>query len=269
MTLCVLLARSADRARGVILASATLLAGFQLLVVRVAAAQYEAQSFDLIMRIAPSFLQRQLGSSMPLLLSFPGLVTFGYFHPVIVLTLASLAAFLGSELAGDVEARHVDLLLARPVARHALVTRSLALVVIVPVLLVTAMMAATWGALAVLAPAGVTWPPAATVGALGVHLTALAWCFGATALALASFARRRSGAHAPTVMAAVSLYLLDLLAGAWPAIRPAAVLSPFHYYQGTAVLAGSANLARDLITLVAIALGLIVIAYSQFNRRDV
>jgi ABC-2 type transport system permease protein len=264
-----LLRRSLSRVRGVTLGVAALLVGFQLLVVVVASEQEDAQSFELMMRLAPSFLQRQLGPAMPLLMSFQGFVTFGYFHPVVVLTVALVAALIASELAGDVEAGYVDLLLSRPMARHWLVTRSLLLTAVLPGALAVVMMATTWIALAAFAPSGARWPSAITVASLAARLVGIAWCFGALALALGGFVRRRAGALAPTAITAVSLYLIELLAGAWRPIRRAGSLSPFHYYQGTAVLTGSADLVADLTTLLAMTLPLVALAYWQFSRRDV
>jgi ABC-2 type transport system permease protein len=269
MTLGTLVGRSLARTRGLLLGIIALLMAFQVLVVVVASEQHEAQSFDFLMRLAPAFIQRQMGPTMSLLLSFQGLVTFGYFHPVVVLTIALVAALVASELAGDVEAGLVDLLLSRPVERSWLVTRSLVMLAIVPALLVASMMAATWGALAAFAPSTAVWPTVTTMAACGIRLVAVAWCIGAAGLALAAFARRRAGGFAPAAVAAVSLYLLDLLAGAWRPIQPAGLVSPFHYYQGAAVLAGSATTARDLGILLSMTIPLVMLAYWQFGRRDV
>ena len=191
----------------------------QVLVVLVASSQEQSQSFDLIQRLTPGFVQRQFGATLPAFLSFGGLVSFGYFHPVVVLMLALAAAFIATELAADVEGGQADLLLSRPLARHWLVTRSLVLALAAPVAVVTLMTLSSRLALAAFAPDGARWPDAMTVGAMAGHLVAVAWCFGAAGLAAASIARRRLSAMGPVAILAVSAYLLEVLAGAWAPIR--------------------------------------------------
>lgn len=269
MFIVALVQRSVARVVGLLAGVALLLAGLQVLLVIVAASQEESQSFDLISKLAPAFVQRQFGATLPAFLSFGGLVTFGYFHPVVVLTVALSAAFVATELAADVEGGHVDLLLARPVARHWLVTRSLALVLGMPVLFVGVMMVASRLALGALAPDGARRPSFQAMGLMAAHLVAIAWCIGTLGLAIAAFVSRRTSAMGPAAIVAVSLYLLDVLAGAWAPIARVAIVSPFHYYQGASVLAGTADSARDFRVLAMMSAFATVVAYWRFSRRDV
>jgi ABC-2 type transport system permease protein len=268
MFLLALMRRSLARVAGILAGLMALLVGLQVLVVLVAASQERAQSFDLIAQLAPSFVQRQFGSMFPALLSFGGLVTFGYFHPVVLLTVALFAAFIGTELAADVEGGHVDLLLSRPLARHWLVTRSTLLVLAVPVVLVVLMMASTRLALGAFAPEAARWPSFRAIGAMAAHLVAIAWCFGALGLAWAAPASRRMSAMGPVAVLAVALFLLDFLANAWRPAAPLAVISPFHYYQGITVLTGAANTGRDLLVLASAAAVAAATAYWSFAARD-
>jgi hypothetical protein len=268
MHLVALVRRSIGRTPGVLAGLAALLTAMQLLFVIVAASQQQSQSFNLLARLAPAFVQRQFGSALPMFLSFGGLVTFGFFHPVVVLTVALAAAFLASELAADVEGGQVDLLLSRPLARHWLVTRSLVLVLSAPMVLVLLMIAASRLALGVFAPEGAIWPSLGTIGLMGAHLAAIAWCFGTFGLAIAAMVKRRVSALGPAAIGAVAFYLLDVLAGAWQPIAPAALLSPFHYYQGTSVLAGTASSTRDLLVLGSMSLVSSIVAYWRFSARD-
>ena len=101
-----------------------------------------------------------------------------------------------------------------------------------------------------------------------IHRTSWLWCFAALGLALAAMVRRRTSAFGPAALIAVALYLLDLIAAAWPALESAAMLSPFHYYQGTAVFAGHADTAHDLLVLGTVSAALVSIAYWRFSVRD-
>lgn len=268
MALLALVRRSIARTGGLLAGVAVLLAGFQLLLVVVAASQQESQSFDLMTRLVPAFIQRQFGATLPAFLSFAGLVSFGYFHPVVVLTIALFTEFLASELAADVEGGQVDLLLSRGLGRHWLVTRSLVVALLVPLVFVLIMMGASRAALGALAPEGAEWPAFSAIASMAAHLVAIAWCFGSLGLALAASVRRRTSALGPAALLAVSLYLLDLLAGAWPALASLALLSPFHFYQGAAILAGRADATRDLVILGAAAAVCATYAYWRFRRRD-
>ena len=109
--------RSLARVGGLFAGLLMLLIGLQVALVLTARTQEEGQTFELMARMAPAYIQRQFGSTLPVFLSFRGLVSFGFFHPVVMLTVSLFAAFVATELAADVEGGQVDLLLSRPIAR--------------------------------------------------------------------------------------------------------------------------------------------------------
>lgn len=260
-----LVGRSLARVAGLFAGLLGLLAGFQFLLIAVAASYANANTFDRVLQLAPSFAREAFGSSLS---SFSGMATLGYFHPLPLMLVVQFAIYLATEPAGEIEFGLVDLILARPLPRHRLVTRTLVMMMIAPVALTLTMGLATWAGLWSLAPPGARWPEARVVLSFIVHLTVLAWCFGAAALAATAWARRRGSVQALVAVAAVALFLLDFVAAAWAPARPFARLSPFHYYQGTAILAGTADSARDLSILGAAAVVGIAVAYWQFARRD-
>jgi len=45
-------------------------------------------------------------------------------------------------------------------------------------------------------------------------------------------------------------------------------LSPFHYFHGGEILAGTASTPRDLTTLGAITIAFAAVAYWRFSKRD-
>jgi ABC-2 type transport system permease protein len=267
--LAALVGRSVARTRGVLIGVAVLLAVFQVALVLQAASYEENQTFEALGRMVPGFIQRWLGEGMFALGSFGGIVSFGYFHPVVVLLVSMVTAFLASDAAADVEEGYVDLLLARPVARHWIVTRSTALLVACPASLALLMLIATWTMASVTAPPSARWPSLPTTLTLAAHLVAVAWCFGALSLVLSTGARRRASAFAPTAIAAVALYFVNVLAASWAPARIVDVVSPFHYFQGTRILAGLTDPSRDLVTLGAAASVLVAISYWRFSARDV
>ena len=268
MILFPLIGRSVTRVRGIFLGVAALLSAFQVALVLQAASFDEQQMFETLGRMTPGFIQRWLGENITALASFGGIVAFGYFHPVVVLITALLAAFVASEPAADIEDGHVDLLLSRPIARHWLLTRSAVLSLASPVMLAAMMLTSTWTAVALFSPASARGPSAVTLLMLAVHLVAVAWWFGALSLALAGMARRRVAAFVPAAIAAAALYFVNVLAASWRPARAAAVLSPFSYYQGTEIVAGLSNPTRDLFLLGSSAIIMVGLSYWRFRVRD-
>jgi ABC-2 type transport system permease protein len=263
-----LVVRSLARAFPGFAAVTAILAGFQIIMVLVATTFQEARSFDTISSMFPSFLQRSMGPSVLSLASFQGIVTFGYFHPIAVLVLVQAAIYMATEPAAEVEWGMFDIQLSRPVARHWIVTRTLALSFGLTVATTGAMVCATWGALALLAPAGARWPAAARIVDLAAHLIMLSWVFAAAGVTAAAYARRRSAAFGVTALSAVFLYLLSVVSDVWPPASQFGVLSPFHYFPGVAAANGTAATAYDLQVLCLPVVAFAALAYWRFGRRD-
>src|SRR5512145_3252627 len=119
--------RSLTQGRFVALGVVVLLTGLQIVIVGLASALEEARGFSRLAALMPAFLQQGLGNKALFVGTFQGMVAFGYFHPVVSLLVAVLAVYFATEPAHEVEARLVDLTLARPVSRHAVMTRALLL----------------------------------------------------------------------------------------------------------------------------------------------
>ncbi len=263
-----LVGRSLARARAVTLAVAAVLAGFQVMLVIIASALQTARSFGLLSSLMPMGVQQAFGPSVLMLASFTGVAVFGYFHPVVVLAVAFLGAFVATEPAGEVEWGLFDVELARPVPRRAVITRSLVVSLGVTAAVAGVMVAATFAGLALLAPAGAAWPRLPRVLSLAAHLVALSWVFAAAGLLAAAIARRRGAAFGGVAVIVVCLDLLNVVADAWEKAAPLRPWLPFHYFPGFDVAAGTAPVARDLGVLVALTAALAGLAHWRFEKRD-
>jgi ABC-2 type transport system permease protein len=261
-----LVRRTVDRIAVLLVVLAALLVLFQVALVAIAASLADGPGFEGLASLAPAFIQQILG---PALASFGGLAAVGFFEPLIIMMVVQMAIYVATEPAGDVEAGLVDLVLARPVSRHVLVTRSLLVMTGVAIVLPVTMAASLWASLWWLAPPNVRWPEPRVVLLLTGHLAAVAWCFGAAALAAAAWAWRRGAAQSIVGVSAIAFYLLDTVAEAWDAVAWTAPLSPFHYFHGAEILAGRTDPARDLAMLIAVGVAGTALAYWQFRRRDV
>ena len=264
-----LVGRSFGRTAGLFAAISILFALFEIATIAVAASFTGANDFarlsQFMTQFTPSFVQNAFG---PALLSFGALTTICYFDPLVVMMAVQLVVFLATEPAGEIEGGLVDLVLARPLPRHWLITRSVLVMTAGASLPMLAMGLATWVGLWFLAPAGAPWPEARVVLLMMIHLATVAWCFGGVGLAAAAWSRRRGVAHAAVAVASVALYLIDVIGESWVKALPLARLLPFHYYHGAAILRGTANAMLDLSILSGIGVVGIALAYWQFGRRD-
>ena len=260
-----LVRRSFSRVAAPFAGVVTILAGFQVALIAVAAEFSDSGNFDRLAQIVPAVLQPALA---PALTSFGRMATVGYFDVLIVMMVVQWAIYVATEPAGDVEAGIVDLVLARALPRQALMTRSLVVMLASTLFLVVAMLIGTSVGLALLAPAGVSWPEPSLLSLMAAHLTLVAWCFGAAGLAASAWARRRAAAVAVVALASVALYLIDFLGLWWRPIETLARFTPFYYFHGGPLLAGTANPHLNLTVLGAATALLTVAAYVQFLRRD-
>jgi ABC-2 type transport system permease protein len=193
---------------------------------------------------------------------------FAYVDPLIVMLVVVFAIYLATEPAGEVESNVIDLVLARPLSRHVVVSRSFLVMAIGTLLMSGSMQATTWGGLWWMAPADVQWPAPRTVVSLSVHMTLVAWCFGCIALAASGWARRRGAVVGAIGAVAIAAYLVEVLEPMWAPARQVAWVSPFHYYRAGRIIAGTAEDARNLAVLASAALAALVVAYWRYQRRD-
>ncbi len=260
-----LVLRSLGRVTVLSASLAVVLGALQLSIIAAAATFVDGGSFERLAQVVPSFVVQAMG---PALTSFRGMVLFAYFDPLILMLLVQFSIYLATEPAGEVESNLIDLLLARPIPRHVIVTRTFLVMAIGTVLMCGAMLTTTWAGLWWMAPRNVQWPDARTALSLSAHMTLIAWCFGCVALAASGWARRRGAVVGGIGVFAITAYLTELLETIWAPARELARFSPFHYYAATGILAGTAQESRNLAVLGLTALAALILAYWSYQRRD-
>lgn len=260
-----LLVRSVSRVARPFAAMLLILMAFQLALIAVAASLSASDDFERLARLVPAALQAAVA---PALTSFARMTTIGYFDALIVIAVVQWAIYVATEPAGEIESGLVDLVLARPLPRHRLVTRSLIVMTGSTLTLTMAMLMGTLLGLTLFAPRGATWPEPRLLALIVAHLTMVAWCFGAAALAATGWARRRASAVASVAIGAGALYLVDLLGLWWRPFEAIAHVSPFYYFHGGAIVAGKADATLDLTVLIGATVTLTGLAYWRFAQRD-
>lgn len=265
----VLLAHSLKRARVLVLVMGVLLAGFQIFLTLVARSLHQSNAFDQISALVPPFMRQMMGPSFVGLMSFAGIIAIGYFHIAIMGSLVGLIISLATLPASEIETKFMDLILARPLARHWIITRTIALVAICTVVVLIFMMLGTWVGLSTLAPADAIKPSASLILSLAVNLGALMLCWSGVGMAISAASRRRTVAGALTGFLALATFLLDYIARAWSPAASVGWVSPFHYYNPLDIVMGFAVPAYHLWVLIGIALAGFATAYVLFSRRDI
>ena len=255
--------------RAMVAGMAIVLGGFQFLLTRVAAYLLRSGGFSLMPSLVPDFLQQMAGPSMFAIMSFQGVIAFGYFHPIVIAAHLGLAIAIGTEPAAEVETRFADLTLARPLARHEPITRTVVVLVTIEAVVAAVMVAATTTGLICCTPADAPRPPLSTIAALAISLVAVALCWGGIAAAFAAGARRRATASGAAAVAALAAYLVDYLGRIWDPARRLSALSPFHYFEPAALVSGAPLNVPHLLALLAISASAFGVAYTVFLRRDV
>jgi hypothetical protein len=264
--LLALLGRSLARHRALIIAVSTILSAFQILDIVVA---YKLQANGVYAQFAslvPAFIQEAMGGV--LVGSFSGAIALGFAHPLVMLSLCCVAIYMASEPAGEVEDGLVDLVVARPVPRFLIVTRSALVYIVGSTAVVAAMFATSRITVRSVSPETMTALPTLRLAWVAGNLLAIVWCFGAAALAMASRVRERMRAAGTVGLVALFLYLLQVGAAAWNPLRPFARVSPFHYYEPMRTLLGTISPAKDVVGLLAASAALLGLAYVLYANRD-
>jgi len=263
-----LLAHSARRSRMFLLVTAALLAAFQILLAFAAKELLELNTFSGLAALVPDFMRQVFGTSLLTLMSFRGMACLGFFHIAIVAFLVGLIISMATELAGEVETRFLDVVLAHPLARHWIITRTIALLVGCVVLLLGAMMLGTWAGLHWLVASDLARESFAVVPQLALNLGILLLSWGGLALMLAAIARRRNVAAATASLLAMASYMIDLISQVWKPLKPVARYSLFHYYNSLNLITGSRQVTHDVLILACVAAIAFALSYLFFQYRD-
>jgi hypothetical protein len=264
----VLLSLSLRRARTLLIATGSLLAAFQVLLVLIAGSIHRAGEFEQLASLLPPFARALLGPSMASVMSFRGIVCLGYFDLAIVIALLALSIALATVPASEVESGFADLILARPLPRHWLITRTIALLLLAIFMMLAMMLAGTCIGLAIFAPKNVTWPSPRMLASLALNLGLLMLCWGGVAMAFGTACRRTVASSITGLLALVAL-LLDLTGRLWPPANSVAWLSPFRYFIPFDIVMGTELPIENILVLWAIAMTGFTVAYFLFSQRDI
>ena len=182
--------------------------------------------------------------------------------------LLALAIALATLPASEIETGFADLILARPMRRHWLITRTIALVLFSILLMLLMIMAGTWAGLALFAPPDASVAAGAPDRLAGSGSGMLLLCWSGVAMAFGA-ACRRGVARPATSLLAFAALLLDYAQKLWPALECVGWLSPFRYFTPFELVMGDPLPVENLLVLWAIALTGFTLAYFLISQRDI
>ncbi|PWU18247.1 MAG: hypothetical protein C5B50_09620 [Verrucomicrobia bacterium] len=266
--LFLLLRLSLKRVRLLLIVTGFLLAFLQLLRVGIAADLHNAGQFDLLAALLPPIVRKLFGSAFGSILTFNGIVCGVYFDTGFIIALLALAITLATLPASEIESGFADLILARPVPRHSIITRTIALVLLALILMLLMILAGTWIGLVLFAPPDAPWPSPRQISTLSLSLALLVLSWSGVALALGA-AYRRGIAAATTALLIFGAMLLDWAHRIWPPIDWFARLSPFYYFDPYELIGAGSLRLSNLFVLAAIAFAGFTLAYFIYSRRDI
>ena len=266
-----LLRHSLRRTRTLVLTTGILLGVFQVVLVAVAGSIQGAGGFEtlrsaLLLRLSAN----SWGLRSSALCRLVGIVCVGYFHVATMAALVGLIVALAMIPVSEIESGFADLLLSRPIARHWIITRTIATIMLSILVLLVLMLTGTWAGLELLAPRGIAWPstkadPVArdqswrAVAVLGRGRDGDWQCIAAAQC-------RGRGCGTPCAGNVSAGLCGSFMAAGRESV---AWLSPFRYYTPFDLVMGHALPWKNLVVPGGIAVAGFAVAYVLFARRDI
>ena len=264
-----LVVHSLVRIRGMLFGLGLLLGGFQFLLTQVGSYLVRHSYFSQLSTLMPDFVRAMMGPQALAFMSFTGIVAFGYFHPMVIAAVVWLSILIATEAAGEVETRFVDLTLARELTRADVILRTVVVFFVAVGFVLGLMMLGTWVGLACCTPADAPHTPPKLIVSLAFSLGCVMVCWAGIALGVAAAARRRSVAAGAVGIVALTAYLLDYIGRVWDPARTISRISPFHYFDPTALVAGQPLSVSNAVVLVGAGIAGAVVGAVVFSKRDI
>lgn len=197
--------------------------------------------------------------------SFAGTVTFGYQHPMTLISGIAMVMVMATIPAQERESGFLDLILSRPLPRArylAATTLGILFTALLTALVVLGGNAMGLAIVDLAQPVGwAEYIPSA--GGLFLLLMAV----GGYTLLFATDARRRGIATAQAVGITMVFYWLDFMGDYWELLETARLLSPFYYFD-PARAARTGLALTEILVLGGITVVTLSAAFLNFRRQD-
>ncbi len=261
MTLAVFIQTLKDKARGNILAILLILVFITYMVMMFPEVQ-KITGIDEIMK-NPAF-QALLGKT-PDFTSFDGFMSMEAFGLTSLVICGYVGFLTASFLAGEIEMKTIDLLLAQPVTRVRLVIDRYGALVPVIVLLVLAMLAGVFiGTKYMNIDASYQWF-ACALAFMGLFMLA----FGAISLFISAIMSDGRIAGIVSLGLLIVMYFMETVGESVEKLAIVRSLSLFHYARYSEILVYHDLSIVNIAVLIGIAIAFVALAVIAFRRRDI
>jgi ABC-type transport system involved in multi-copper enzyme maturation permease subunit len=249
-----------------VLVSGLLLGGFQWLLCAVVASTDVSGALDLLVQSLPPMMQSVVAEQLLGGFSKTGLMAFGWGHPIAQALGAALAIVLATQaVAGESEAGTIELTLGQPFARGRYLA---AHVVFALAALAAVTLAGLAGTVAGARFYGLEPFRLAALARLGLDFVALQAALLGLTLMFSAFGREGGRVALLGFLVALVSYLVHVIGTMWDAWKPLVPWTLHAYYVPKDILVDGAGVARPVATLLAVALGGVLVAWARLRRRD-
>ena len=196
-----------------------------------------------------------------------GFASFVFTHPMTWMVVVAYVFAIGSGvLSGEIDRGTMDLLATLPISRGGIYV-SLTVVVLASGLPVCG---AVWlGTFCGRALVGDPEIDMAVLGLVVCHLYAVYVFLSCLSIAVSALCDRRSSALTICFVVFFYSFVLNVLAGLWPAIQKIAFTGFLHYYAPLPIVRDRAWQWGDLAVLITAGAALWIVGLVGFSRRDV
>jgi beta-exotoxin I transport system permease protein len=246
--------------------NAFLLGLFQFLICTAVSATDIGTALETLFQSLPPLMQAAIGTQFPGGLSAPGLLAFGWNHPVAhALGLAVAIVLATRAVAGEIETGSLEFLLSQPMSRAEYLGTHVAFGLLALALLSLAGMAGTRLGQAVfhMEP----FPPGRLLALMLNYFVLQAAWFGVT-LAFSAFGREGGRVTRLGFLVAVGSYFVQAIGQLW---SDAGILLPWtlhHYFSPQGILIRGTSALRPVATLLAVTVASVGTATWRFLERD-
>ena len=193
------------------------------------------------------------------------MMSFGYAHPLIMISLAFLPISLPARyISGEIENRTFDIILTKPVSRWVIPTQLFFFIIVSLAIVMMGLYLGTWiGSIVFDIDLSLSTYFKISLTGYFFYLN-----MGAIALAVACWNYEKGKALARMISVIVVLYFFDVIIRMLPEWDYLTAYSYFQLYQPTQLTLGNAGYLSSSLISICILIVFFVISLIQFNRRD-
>lgn len=221
--------------------------------------------FESVVNMLPPSLMNFMGVTIGGEIYSSQLLAFGYSHPLILISLSLLPIGIPARyIAGEVEHKTMDLLLARSLHRSVIPTHLFLMLAFFLSIQTVALFAGTYVGYLVFS---------LEISIISyVKVTIITFLFflsiGSVSLLISTFQFERGKAIAKAVSLFVVLYFYDTIIRLNQSLEYLTSYSYFNLFQPGRLLKGEIDFLNAIMFLIAVTLIFLTFAVIQFNRRD-